>query len=565
LFGRKSLATRLWPGNPLSSRYLVGRNHQDAAPFDVDSVSGACLLVRAEAVRQVGLLDERFFIYWEDTDWCRRFRQAGWRVSCIPSASVIHHEGVSSGPYRKTLIIEFHRSVYRYFCKHHARGRPWLAFLAGVALTARATGLLLAHVVGAGIKRITLNRDQPSPTRPGLRVPHEGKAAGRVTKMSLAARVLDRIGASHHLRRMPRHLRSVVHHSTPRRLANLLLVETERKLGLARLRGRPYVIFVDPINLCSLKCPLCATGNNEITRVQSRMDLEHFKRVIDAVAPWAYEVSLYNWGEPLLHRDIFHMIRYAKERNLATLMSSHLSLRKQELMDRLIEAGLGELTVSLDGVTQDVYEKYRVGGNLELVLRNLRYLLERRRELGSPTPVIEWQFIVFKHNEHQMDQARQMARDLGVDLIRFIPAGLPFDADPEKKQRLAKDWFSTNPELRYQDPAAADFKNASFRQKGGCYYLYRSMTVNPDGAVSPCCIVYNDQYDFGNVLKDNVAQDNFTSLWNNDYFRSARSEFSRIAVSPGKATVCKNCQIFDKPRAHVFGTGARAVREPVRE
>ncbi len=374
--------------------------------------------------------------------------------------------------------------------------------------------------------------------------------------MSVAVAILERVGASHHLKRMPRHLRSVLNHSTPRRLANLALVEMERRLGLTRLRGRPYVIFVDPINLCNLKCPLCATGANEITRVQQRMPLEHFKRVIDQVSPWAYEVSLYNWGEPLLHRDIFSMIRYADEKNVATLMSSHLSVRKQELMDAIIESGLEELTVSLDGITQEVYEKYRVGGNIELVFRNLRYLLERRRLLGSSHPVVEWQFIVFKHNEHQMDQARTMARDLGVDLLRFIPAGLPFDAGREKKQGLAKQWFSSLPRWRYQDPDAGDFQDASFRQRGGCYYLYRSMTINPDGGVSPCCIVYNDQYDFGNA-----GVGDFKSLWNNDHYRSARTEFSRIGVSPGKATVCKTCQIFDKPSLHLRGAGARAVKQ----
>ncbi|HLQ60237.1 MAG TPA: radical SAM protein [Candidatus Acidoferrales bacterium] len=378
--------------------------------------------------------------------------------------------------------------------------------------------------------------------------------------LSLDALVPTALRPSHRIRRLPRHLRAVLHHSTPRRLANLLLVESERQLGLTKLRGRPYVIFVDPINLCNLRCPLCATGMGEINRVRQKMDLEHFKRVIDAMSPWAYEVSLYNWGEPLLHKDIFEMVGYARAKNLSTVMSSHLSV-KPHLMDSLLESGLEELTVSIDGVTQETYEKYRVNGKLDLVFSNLRHLLQRRAELGLKTPSVEWQFIVFKHNEHEVEDARRLAGEIGVDLIRFIPAGLPFDADPERKRELARTWFSTKAEMRYQDPDSASFVNAPFRQRGGCYYLYRSATVNPDLGIAPCCIVYNDQYDFGSLL-----QKDFNAIWNNDRYRSARAEFSRIGVSPGKQTVCKSCQIFDKPGFHLRGASARDVKaEPAPE
>jgi MoaA/NifB/PqqE/SkfB family radical SAM enzyme len=229
---------------------------------------------------------------------------------------------------------------------------------------------------------------------------------------------------------MPRHLRAVLRHSTPRRLGNLLLAESERLLGVTKVHSKPYVIFVDPINLCNLRCPLCATGAGQIARVRKRMDYEHFVRVIDEVAPHAYEVSLYNWGEPLLHTDIFSMIEYGRSKNLATVMSSHLSIPKPQLMDRIVESGLEELTVSIDGTSQEVYERYRVRGDLGLALSNLRRLVARRRELGSKTPYIEWQFIVFKHNEHQVPEARRLADEIGVDLIRLKPTKTPSSRSP---------------------------------------------------------------------------------------------------------------------------------------
>jgi GT2 family glycosyltransferase len=145
LFGRRSPLTRLWPSNPFSARYLVGRRHAGGAPFEVDSVSGACMLVRPAAIRDVGLLDEGFFMYWEDVDWCRRFRDSGWRVCCLPQVSVVHHEGLSSGA-RVRLTIEFHRSVFRYICKHHGR-QHWVIPFAAAALTLRAACLLLVRAI----------------------------------------------------------------------------------------------------------------------------------------------------------------------------------------------------------------------------------------------------------------------------------------------------------------------------------------------------------------------------------------------------------------------------------
>ncbi len=137
LLGRRSPLTRLWPGNPWTRRYLVGSRRTDAFPFDIDWMSGACLMARREVVAEVGPLDGRYFMYWEDADWCRRIKDAGMRVVCEPRARVVHDEGAARGrPARQS--IWFHRSAYRYYAKHHLAGnrRPWRA-VAATALAAR--------------------------------------------------------------------------------------------------------------------------------------------------------------------------------------------------------------------------------------------------------------------------------------------------------------------------------------------------------------------------------------------------------------------------------------------
>lgn len=142
LFGRSALMTRLFPGNPISRREMPGLGPGSVFPLAVDWVSGACLLARRSAWETVGLLDERFFLFWEDADWCRRFRQAGWRVYYHPAAQAEHQVGVSRARRPVRSMIDFHRSAYRYYRKYHMIGRwspvaPLIAGALAVSLALR--------------------------------------------------------------------------------------------------------------------------------------------------------------------------------------------------------------------------------------------------------------------------------------------------------------------------------------------------------------------------------------------------------------------------------------------
>ena len=95
LFGRSAPLTRLFPNNPVRRRELPALAHEGAGPLEVDWLSGACLVARRAAYDRVGLMDERFFLFWEDADWCLRFRGAGWKVYYLPTAIGMHYVGVS--------------------------------------------------------------------------------------------------------------------------------------------------------------------------------------------------------------------------------------------------------------------------------------------------------------------------------------------------------------------------------------------------------------------------------------------------------------------------------------
>lgn len=117
-FGRTSLLSRLFPNNIFTKKNFLTKKNGGTDPVDVDWVSGACMVVRRDAIHDVGGMDEQFFMYWEDVDWCKRMWQKGWKVFYFPHAFVIHHVGGSSDkrPFRSKL--EFHKSCYKYFIKY---------------------------------------------------------------------------------------------------------------------------------------------------------------------------------------------------------------------------------------------------------------------------------------------------------------------------------------------------------------------------------------------------------------------------------------------------------------
>ena len=129
LFGRSSLLSRLFPSARLARRNVLGADSR--AAVSVDWVSGSCILVRREAFSEIGGFDERYFLYWEDADLCRRLRNAGWSIRFRPDTRVVHVGARSSRTVKPLAIRAFHRSAYLYYATHVApsrlSARRWLA------------------------------------------------------------------------------------------------------------------------------------------------------------------------------------------------------------------------------------------------------------------------------------------------------------------------------------------------------------------------------------------------------------------------------------------------------
>jgi MoaA/NifB/PqqE/SkfB family radical SAM enzyme len=378
--------------------------------------------------------------------------------------------------------------------------------------------------------------------------------------MSIAQKLLQKVPQ---YTRNARHLRSVVQHGTALKWRNLARVEYERMRRRIRVDSHPYLLIIDPCNFCNLRCPLCPTGLNDLGREQSMMSLEHFQHYLEPHVPYLFEAYLHNWGESLLNKDLFRMVEHAQRKDIGTNLSSNLVIATSEHLDQMIDSGLEYLVVSLDGASSESYLQYRVRGDFERVVENMSELIRRRNARGLKTPVVEWQFIVMKSNEHEIAAAEAMAKKIGVDLLRFVPVGMPFEF--RNRDEVAEQWFPKTVQGRkHGEQVEQQFGQAD--KPSPCFYLYRSMVVNADGGVSPCCVVYRESRDFGKL--DDAPID-VSALWNNEKFLSARSLFSPEKLDKRRPTVCDACDIFahhpSKARRSPLAPGAKTIEIHRRE
>ncbi len=159
LFGRRSLLTRFFPKSRLTRANILTQEDYRELPINVDWVSGACMVIRREALNQTGMLDERFFLYWEDVDLCKRMWGRGWKVTYWPSVKIMHHVGGSSESKILRSVFEFHKSAMLYFNKHIGRYRIFLLPPIYAAISLRFMGILIIQALRRAVFNFRNNQE----------------------------------------------------------------------------------------------------------------------------------------------------------------------------------------------------------------------------------------------------------------------------------------------------------------------------------------------------------------------------------------------------------------------
>ena len=316
---------------------------------------------------------------------------------------------------------------------------------------------------------------------------------------------------------------------------NRLIIKLSYHLGTTYLWSKPKMISLDPTNHCDLKCPLCPTGLGDKTVERGSIKLEQFKSIINKLGKNLQSINLYSWGEPLLHKSLVDMIRYsAKTHNIRTITSVHLGNLSNEQVEGIVTSGLDKLIVSIDGVTQEIYEIYRVGGDIEKVFNNMRRLVEAKKRHNSNLNIV-WNFLVMKQNEHQLESAREMAEKIGVEItFSVMRTNLKNDILEKTADNLEKDkqWVPENPDFNPYDLEKKIQKNPiTF-----CKRPWMETFINWNGDVFPCgCVVTEKQYSYGNVFEKD-----FDDIWNGEKYIAARKEL--LGQTNNVKTVCHTCK-----------------------
>lgn len=301
-----------------------------------------------------------------------------------------------------------------------------------------------------------------------------------------------------------KHVAAILRHSTLPKACNLAMCELERLTGRIKVSARPYVLKLELANACNLKCPGCPTGLRIPGREQRAIDPDVVRELMKEIGPYLYIAHLYNWGEPMLHPKASEIVEIVSRSNVYTSMSSHLSLRNFDRIETVCRAGLSHLTVSIDGITQVSYRRYRRGGNLDLVLSNLERLVGLRRKQAIRT-TIEWQMISFRETEGEIEAAHELSQKIGVDWFRTRAPIAPDAEQPTDPRRKGRHHGYGSP----------------------CGMPWRYLAVQSDGAVSACCNTYFPEDDFGHLQSGPIEK-----LRNNRRFEQAR----RLATLKGWQT-----------------------------
>ena len=262
----------------------------------------------------------------------------------------------------------------------------------------------------------------------------------------------------------------------------------------------PRKIRIDAASVCQLRCPGCLTGKGELPKAVGTglLKVDHFRSLLDK-HPEVREVELSNWGEVLLHPELDQLLRTAHERNVAVTMNNGVNLNtaSDEALEAIVKYGVRAMVVSIDGATQEAYEKYRVKGNIATVIENIKRLNAIKREYKTSYPVLTWKMILFAHNQHEIADARRQALGLGMSFRTEINANGDFDGLNDEEAAREDSGLDV---VTYEEHVDA---TGSTLVKKYCNQLWNEPQVNWDGKILGCCM--NTWSDFGgNAFEDGL-------------------------------------------------------------
>ncbi len=291
--------------------------------------------------------------------------------------------------------------------------------------------------------------------------------------------------------------------------------------------GLPISISFEPTTSCNLRCPECPSGLREFTRPRGMLKRDFFEKTIDEIYKDILYLIFYFQGEPYLNKNFLEMVSYASSKGIYTATSTNAHFLTDEMAKKTVESGLDRLIISLDGTTQEVYEQYRREGDIEKVIEGARNIVKWKKKLNSKKPFVFFQFLVVRPNEHQIEEVKKLAKEVGVDEVRFKTAQVyDYENDPNKL-------IPTNEKFsRYKKDKEGKHISKN-KLQNHCSKLWEANVITWDGMVVPCCFDKDATHRLGDLKNQS-----FKEIWQNKNYKQFRKE---LTEGRKNIDICANC------------------------
>ncbi len=290
--------------------------------------------------------------------------------------------------------------------------------------------------------------------------------------------------------------------------------------------GYPMAISIEPTTACNLGCPECPSGLKQFSRPTGNLKTATNHKILTELKKELAYVNFYFQGEPFINKNIFDAIQQATDYGIYSSTSTNAHFLDDATCQKIIETGLKRLIISIDGTTQEVYEQYRIGGSLDKVIEGTKNIIKWKKERKSAFPHIVFQFLVVKPNEHQIEEVKKLATDLGVDELKFKTAQV-YDYQHGNPLIPDNETFA-----RYRKNSKGEFELKN-KMRNHCWRMWSSAVITWDGGVVPCCFDKDAKHQLGNVQFLP-----FKKLWKSAAYNQFRSH---IFTDRQSIDICTNC------------------------
>lgn len=288
-----------------------------------------------------------------------------------------------------------------------------------------------------------------------------------------------------------------------------------------KVHSFPIHLDIEPTNACDLRCPMCPRTimfeNGELGPI-GFFDYDIYCQIVsDGVKHGLKSIKLNYLGEPLLHKRIVDMVRFAKKQGVVEVMfNSNGTQLTEDLGRRLIEAGLDRIIFSFDGADKESYEEIRIGADYDKVVANIKRFVRIRNDMGRRLPVVRISMVLMKSNEHLLQKFIDLWTPI-VDLVTYSDYVNP-------QEKFADDEYTVD--LDEKEPFC-------------CGQLWQRLFVWQDGCVTPCCADYDKKLKLGDVKQG----DKLVDLWHSDKL----NEWRQLHME-GRYREIEACRMCGVPR-----------------